>query len=280
MISVPTRPMVTTPASSRSASSFLLTAVVLVSSRLTFMVAAIPGRCGAASRRPIRAPGARLIRVGLAVRSPMVEDGIQYLPSQFDLLVHREQGWFAQQHIEDQPFIGLGRIFGERRTVGEVHVHVADFHRAARDLGSEAQGDPFVGLNPDDQGVGAEFVGHGGVERQVWRAFEDQSDLGHPAAQPFSGTQVERHAGPPAGVDFQRDGGERLGGGVWRSRPRRQPTTFSPACQPAAYWPRLLAVERFRERVAESTLIFSDCNAFGLKLTGSSIAVRASSCIR
>ncbi|COV10400.1 Uncharacterised protein [Mycobacterium tuberculosis] len=34
------------------------------------------------------------------------------------------------------------------------------------------------------------------------------------------------------------------------------------------------------ETLAESTLIFSACNAAGWKLTGSSIAVSASSCMR
>ena len=73
---------------------------------------------------------------------------------------------------------------------------------------------PFVRLHPDDQRVLAELVGHGGVERQMRRAFEDQRDLGHPAAQAFSGSQVERHTGPAAGVDLESDGSEGLGGGV------------------------------------------------------------------
>src|ERR1700751_637596 len=210
MISVPTRPIVTTPAFSRSSSSFLLTAVVLVSSMST-IISAAPHRFAHRRRRgswspPFSAgpaqhlkcrrgpPGARFIGVGLAVCCPIIEDGIEYLPGQFDLLVHREQRWLAEQHIQDQSFISLGRIFRERRAVGEVHVDVADFHRAARDLGTEPQGDPFVRLYPDDNGVGAEFVRHGGVERQMRRAFEDQSDLGHPAAQSFSSSQVERHA--------------------------------------------------------------------------------------
>src|SRR5271163_2394854 len=48
----------------------------------------------------------------------------------------------------------------------------------------------------------------------MWRAFEDQRDLGHPAAQPFSGSQVKRNAGPAAGVDLECDGRVCLGGGV------------------------------------------------------------------
>ena len=46
------------------------------------------------------------------------------------------------------------------------------------------------------------------------RPLEDQRDLGHPAAQPFSGTKEERHARPAAGVDLQRDRRVRLGGRV------------------------------------------------------------------
>ena len=45
-------------------------------------------------------------------------------------------------------------------------------------------------------------------------AFEHHGDLGHPAAQPLAGAQVERHPGPAAGVDVDPDRGERLGRGV------------------------------------------------------------------
>ena len=160
------------------------------------------------------APSAGLIRIGLTVCRPVIEDGIEYLPSQFDLRIDRKQGRLAEQHVKDQLFVGLWRFFGERRAVGEVHVDIADLHCGARHLGAEPQGDPFVRLHPDDHGVGAQLVGHRGVERQMRRAFEDQSDFGHPTAKAFTRSQVERHAGPAAGVDLERDGGERLGGGV------------------------------------------------------------------
>src|SRR5271166_323882 len=256
MISVPTRPIVTTPALSRSSSSFLLTAVVVVSSMSTIMSAALPSwsppfPAGPAQHLKCRRgpPGARFIGVGLAVCCPIIEDGIEYFPGQFDLLVHREQRWLTEQHIQDQSFVSLGRIFRERRAVGEVHVDVADFHRAARDLGTEPQGDPFVRLYPDDNGVGAELVGHGGVERQMGRAFEDQSDLGHPAAQSFPGSQVERHDGPAAGVHLERDGGECLGGGVLREALLVEQTDHFLAALPAGSVLATAAglIERLRE---------------------------------
>src|ERR1700731_3601270 len=57
--------------------------------------------------RRFRTPGAGLVRVGLAVRCPVFEDGIEDLPSQFDLLTYRKQGWLAGQHVEDELFVGL-----------------------------------------------------------------------------------------------------------------------------------------------------------------------------
>src|SRR5579885_502250 len=46
--------------------------------------------------------------------------------------------------------------------------------------------------------------------------FEDQCDLGDPAAQSFSSAQVERYPRPPAGIDLQRDRSEGLGSRVLR----------------------------------------------------------------
>lgn len=108
MSSVSTRPIVTAPILSRSSSSFLLTAVVVVSGRSTIMGAAIPPRAAQHFEGGLRAPGAGLIGIGLAVRRPVIQDGIEYLPRHFDLRVDREQGWLAEQHIEDQLFVGLG----------------------------------------------------------------------------------------------------------------------------------------------------------------------------
>ncbi len=57
-----------------------------------------------------------------------------------------------------------------------------------------------------------------------------------------------------------------------------RPTTFSPPCQPAVYWPReVVRSSGWASEVAESTLIFSALTSLGWKLTGSSIAVSASS---
>src|SRR5271166_6933938 len=133
--SVSTRPSVTAPTFSRSSSSFLLISLVLLSGKSTIICAAPPrprGSCAAPQHRfalhrrrrswpppfparpaehlerRCRAPGARLVRFGLAVFGPVVEHRIQYLPSQFDFLIDRKERRFAEQHVEDQPFVGLG----------------------------------------------------------------------------------------------------------------------------------------------------------------------------
>src|SRR5271163_4199402 len=115
---VSTRPIVTAPTFSRSSSSFLLISLVLVSGKSTIIRAAPRrprGSCAAPQHRfalhrrrrswpppfPVgpaehlerrcRAPGARLVRFGLAVFGPVVEHRIQYLPSQFDFLIDRKE---------------------------------------------------------------------------------------------------------------------------------------------------------------------------------------------
>ncbi|OUD85401.1 hypothetical protein BC477_13395 [Clavibacter michiganensis subsp. michiganensis] len=61
----------------------------------------------------------------------------------------------------------------------------------------------------------------------------------------------------------------------------RKPTTSSPPCQPPAYCPRAVAVERsFGRRTADSTFSFSSRRLDASNATGSSMAVRARSCRR
>src|SRR5271155_3378817 len=126
MTSVNTRPRVTAPDCSRSSSSFLLIAVALVPGNSTIICAAPQHRFALDRRRhgsrppPFpagpaqhlerrrRTPGARLVRIRLAVFSPVIEHRIQYLPGKFDFRVDRKQRRLAEQHVEDQPLVGLG----------------------------------------------------------------------------------------------------------------------------------------------------------------------------
>ena len=73
----------------------------------------------------------------------------------------REQRRVAEQHVQDQPLVGLGRGLGERLAVGEVHRDVADLHRGARHLRAEPHRDALVRLHPDDQRVLPELLGVG-----------------------------------------------------------------------------------------------------------------------
>jgi hypothetical protein len=83
-----------------------------------------------------------------------------------------EQRRVAEQDIEDQPLVGLRAGLGERAAVTEVHGHVADLHLRPGHLGPEPHGDALVGLHPDDDGVLAELLGLGLVERQVRRRLK------------------------------------------------------------------------------------------------------------
>ena len=67
----------------------------------------------------------------------------------------------------------------------------------------------------------------------------------------------------------------------WKPFSSRTPTTLVPPCQPAVYWPRaVVSSNGSTSFVAESALIFSPRSESGEKDSGSSITVRASSCIR
>ena len=76
----------------------------------------------------------------------------------------------AQQAIEHQPFVGVGRLHHERRTVEEVHVDGAQPHHRAWNLGRDLQRGPLdARLDAHHQPVGRqEAFLHGRLrERQV-----------------------------------------------------------------------------------------------------------------
>ena len=158
-----------------------------------------------------RAPFAGAVAMWLASRPELLER-VDDPPGQLDLLVVGEQRLVAEQHVEQQPLVGLGRGLGEGFAVQEVHGHVADLHRATpAPSGAEAQRDALVGLDAYDELVVAELGGVGVGEGQVRRLAEDDGDLGDATGQPLAGAQVERHAAPAPRLDAEADGGVRLG---------------------------------------------------------------------
>ena len=86
----------------------------------------------------------------------------------------------AEQHVQNQPFIGLGGVLRKRRAVGEVHVDVTDLHRTAWHLGAELQHHALLRLHPDHQLVVAQGLYVGVLERQVRGHLEQHRQLGDP----------------------------------------------------------------------------------------------------
>src|SRR4051812_15436612 len=135
-------------------------------------------------------------------------------PRGLDLGVAREERRVAEEHVEQQPLVGLGAALGELLAVQEVHRDVPDLHDAARNLRPELEGDPFVGLDADDELVVAQLLGVGVGEGQVRGPLEDQGDLGAPTGEPLAGAQVEGHPRPATGLHTEPHGGEGLGLGL------------------------------------------------------------------
>ncbi len=184
--------------------------------RRAVTAASSAGRRGPASRRRRAGPTRRRGR-GAAPASCSRQcclDRVDDAPALLDLLVAGEQRRVAEQHVEQQPLVGLGAGLGERLAVLEVHRDVADLHRRAGHLGAEAQRHALVGLDPHDELVRAQLLGVGLGERQVRRLAEQHGDLGDPAGEPLAGAQVERDAGPAPGLDLEAHGGVGLGAAV------------------------------------------------------------------
>src|SRR5690606_24014431 len=152
---VSTRPRATAPPSSRILTRAFETALVVVSGRSTIMIlsgyavsgfdcpravtsgttpaAAVAGEqlvggCGA--------PGTGLVLLQRPSEGlPELFDGVEDLPAQFDFLVSREERRVTEQHVEDEPLVGLRTRLGEGVAVAEVHRHVAHLHAGSRHLG-------------------------------------------------------------------------------------------------------------------------------------------------
>src|SRR5215213_5579879 len=209
----------TAPPVRRWAASSLTTAVPLVSHSV---VMTSPRRSGGSRSPPpaslglehlVGRPGAPLagpvrVRGGAG---PELLERVDRRPRRLHLRVAGEERRVAEQNVEQQPLVGLGGGLGELLAVEEVNGHVPDLHHAARNLRPELEGDPFVGLHPDDELVVAQLLGVGVAERQVRRALEHQRDLGDPPRQPLARAQVERHPGPATGLHAEADGGVGLG---------------------------------------------------------------------
>src|SRR5262245_3274303 len=156
-----------------------------------------------------RTPAAGRVRVWRAAGGPEILDRVEDLPGSLNLLVVGEERRITEEDIQDQTLISLRGRLGERLAVREVHRDVAHLQRRARNLGAEAYGHAFVGLDADDQRVLAEFLRGGGGEGQVRCSLEDDGDLGDSPSEPLARPEIEGDARPPSGVNVELHGGVR-----------------------------------------------------------------------
>ena len=114
-----------------------------------------------------------------------------------------------------------------------------EFHQSAGDLGLEAQGDSFIGLDVDDQLIGLQFFDGVSLKEPEGRLAELDGDLRHPLGQSFSGPEVKWHPGPAPVVNHETEGNIGLGPGI-RGHPWLCPIagTGFPSTVPSPYCPR------------------------------------------
>src|SRR5205085_1501665 len=125
-----------------------------------------------------------------------------------------EQRLVAEEGVEQQPLVGLRRLLQEGGAVEEVHGDRPHPERLPRHLGAEAEGDPLVGLHPQDEGVGVETLGLVGGEGQMGDPVELHGHLRHPLGEVLAGADIDRDPRPAPVVDPQAHGDVGLGGGV------------------------------------------------------------------
>ena len=160
----------------------------------------------------IRAPGPGGVgRGGGGPRAvPGVEDRGDEPPGALDLVGPGEEGRVAEHDVEQEPLVGLGRRDGERGAVAEVHPDLLQPPPRAGDLRLEREARPLVGLDAQDQQVGAAGPSVLGLEERPSAACGTGSAISRgPLRQPLAGPEVERHARPPPGVQREPHRDER-----------------------------------------------------------------------
>lgn len=96
----------------------------------------------------------------------------------------------------------------------EVHFDRFDLQEGTGHFGGHAEGDTFVGLDADDEGVGVLQLAFA-VKEDGWGGAELDGDFGGGFGQAFADAHVERDAGPAPVVNMEAEGDVSFGGGVW-----------------------------------------------------------------
>jgi hypothetical protein len=138
-----------------------------------------------------RAPAAcRIIgKVGGALPFPLRDDRVDHPPRRLRRVIAQKQHRVARHAVEQQRLVGVVLRRAERFVVGKVHPSRADPDSRPGELDLEAQGQPFIGLHPEDQHV----------RRESLAGFQREDDGGE-----WNRTAISVPAGPAVCLSAER----------------------------------------------------------------------------
>src|SRR5260370_1789347 len=84
---------------------------------------------------------------------PRIQNRLNYSPARLHHVRALEQGGVAHHAVVPEPFVPGAVRTPEVARVGKLHIHEAELHHWARNVGSESQSDSFLRLNVNDQPV-------------------------------------------------------------------------------------------------------------------------------
>src|ERR1051325_3632448 len=142
---------------------------------------------------------------------PDVQHGLDYLPGRLYHVGALKQGGIADETVVEQAFVSGARGVPEVADVIEIHIDQSDFHHRTGHFSAEAQRDPLLRLDLNDELIRVQVFDRRVPEQYKWRSPELNDDLGRPLGQTFSGAQIERDIGPAPVIDREFQGNECFG---------------------------------------------------------------------
>jgi hypothetical protein len=136
-------------------------------------------------------------------RFPNVNDRLDGSPTGFHHVRALKKSGVAHHAVVKKAFVACAVRLAKIARVIEIHVHQAELHDRAGNLGGKTPRNAFVGLDVDHEPVGARVLDGSLSKQHERRPAKLDGDFRHALGETLSSAEVKRHIGPAPIIDFE-----------------------------------------------------------------------------